>query len=168
MIYTCTITDPLLKMQVSLLFPSLSLGYSLFNKQVKNSSITPSYQCDEYSLHSSWDMYSYLIVTWHITSLTFIKTGKTQWQSIECVLFEPNCALLLFRNHNLLTWIFNRIPPCFICHSLAWRTKWSDSKKLWSISQLPPNHARPAWGPPPSSVSWKNCTALRLSWQLSH
>ncbi len=39
--------------------------------------------------------------------------------------------------------------------SLVWRTKWSDSRKLWSISQLPPNHARPTWGPPLSSVSSK-------------
>lgn len=41
---------------------------------------------------------------------------------------------------------------CF-SFSLVWRTKWSDSRKLWSISQLPPNRARPTWGPPPSSVS---------------
>lgn len=41
---------------------------------------------------------------------------------------------------------------CFLC-SLVWRTRWSDSKKLWSISQLPPNPARLTWGPPLSFVS---------------
>lgn len=44
------------------------------------------------------------------------------------------------------------LPP--LC-SLVWRTRWSDSRKLWSISQLPPNPAHLTWGPPLSSVSSK-------------